>query len=249
MLHHSQNKQTSSELIFTCNVTPSAFVRFTLHTLDLLKLENPRITLRFSSILSPIHLIIIFWGPSPGLTRCSWQDTKVWNPGATPNPSWSMNGGSSWVWIWTLIPASNDVSSVGDSERLAGHFTTAMVNWYACLVRCRQPTSRYADPMEKRSFSALEYVCDRWRRNTPKSEAEINTTKLQKQHIINSSYNLEGAVLKWLSLYPFRDGHFGDDSIHMYPWGFVLTLAEIRRELIQKEQLGSTETPRMKVKG
>lgn len=46
------------------------------------------------------------------LTRCSWQETKVWNPGATPKPSWSMNGGSFCVWIWTLIPASNEVSSI-----------------------------------------------------------------------------------------------------------------------------------------
>lgn len=39
-------------------------------------------------------------------TSCCWHDTKVWKPGATPNPSWSMKGGSSWLWIWTLIPAS-----------------------------------------------------------------------------------------------------------------------------------------------
>lgn len=51
--------------------------------------------------------------PRGPLTRCSWQATKVWNPGATPKPSWSMNGGSSWLWIWTLMPASKDVSSVG----------------------------------------------------------------------------------------------------------------------------------------
>lgn len=44
-------------------------------------------------------------------TLCSWQETNVWNPGATPNPSWSMKDGSSWLWIWTLTPASNDVSS------------------------------------------------------------------------------------------------------------------------------------------
>lgn len=46
-------------------------------------------------------------------TSCCWQDTKVWKPGATPNPSWSMKGGSSWLWIWTLMPASYEVSSVG----------------------------------------------------------------------------------------------------------------------------------------
>lgn len=51
------------------------------------------------------------------LTRCSWQETKVWKPGATPKPSWSMNGGSFWVWIWTLIPASNEVSSVNKKKK------------------------------------------------------------------------------------------------------------------------------------
>lgn len=44
-------------------------------------------------------------GQSSG-TSCCWHDTKVWKPGATPNPSWSMKGGSSWLWIWTLMPAS-----------------------------------------------------------------------------------------------------------------------------------------------
>lgn len=44
-------------------------------------------------------------------TRCSWQDTKVWKPGDTPKPSWWIYGGSSWLWICTRIPASNDVSS------------------------------------------------------------------------------------------------------------------------------------------
>lgn len=39
-------------------------------------------------------------------TSCCWHDTKVWKPGGTPNPSWSMKGGSSWLWIWTLMPAS-----------------------------------------------------------------------------------------------------------------------------------------------
>jgi len=37
--------------------------------------------------------------------------TKVWNPGATPNPSSWTKGGSDWLWIWTLTPASNVVSS------------------------------------------------------------------------------------------------------------------------------------------
>lgn len=50
------------------------------------------------------------------LTRCSWQETKVWKPGATPKPSWSMNGGSFWVWIWTLIPASKEVSSINKEK-------------------------------------------------------------------------------------------------------------------------------------
>lgn len=54
---------------------------------------------------------------SSTLTRCSWHDTNVWNPGATPKPSWSINGGSSWLWIWTLIPASNDESSRRERER------------------------------------------------------------------------------------------------------------------------------------
>lgn len=54
------------------------------------------------------------------LTRCSWQDTNVWKPGATPNPSWSMKGGSSWLWICTLIPASKDVSSTAQRDRKHG---------------------------------------------------------------------------------------------------------------------------------
>ncbi len=51
-------------------------------------------------------------------TLCSWQETNVWNPGATPNPNWSMKDGSSWLWIWTLTPASNDVSSAGNQRVL-----------------------------------------------------------------------------------------------------------------------------------
>lgn len=43
---------------------------------------------------------------APPDTRCCWQDTKVWKPGATPKPSWSMKGGSSWLWICTFTPAS-----------------------------------------------------------------------------------------------------------------------------------------------
>lgn len=54
-----------------------------------------------------------FGGPGED-TCCSWQDTKVWYPGAAPKPSWSMTGGSSWLWIWTRIPASYRVSSVGE---------------------------------------------------------------------------------------------------------------------------------------
>lgn len=50
-------------------------------------------------------------------TSCCWHDTKVWKPGATPNPSWSMKGGSSWLWIWTLMPASYDVSSVDTARQ------------------------------------------------------------------------------------------------------------------------------------
>lgn len=73
------------------------------------------------------HVLSILWSP-PGHTRCSWQETKVWNPGATPKPSWSMKGGSSWVWIWTLIPASNDVSSV-DSKRLG---RLQLGRWFVC---------------------------------------------------------------------------------------------------------------------
>lgn len=56
-------------------------------------------------------------------TLCSWQETNVWKPGATPNPSWSMKDGSSWLWIWTLTPASKDVSSAG-IQRMRDHSNT-----------------------------------------------------------------------------------------------------------------------------
>lgn len=74
-------------------------------------------------------------------TRCSWQETKVWNPGATPKPSWSMNGGSSCVWIWTLIPASNEVSSV-DKNR-SGHLQHGWW-WFVCTHRPRPPWTKHS---------------------------------------------------------------------------------------------------------
>ncbi len=53
---------------------------------------------------------ILGWGQS-SLTLCSWVATKVWKPGATPKPSSCTKGGSAWLWICTLTPASNAVSS------------------------------------------------------------------------------------------------------------------------------------------
>lgn len=85
-------------------------------------------------------------------TRCSWQETKVWNPGATPKPSWSMNGGSSCVWIWTLIPASNDVSSV-DDKRLG----QLQQGWsFACTPRPLSSNLKLSLPT--RSIKVLEYL-------------------------------------------------------------------------------------------
>lgn len=46
--------------------------------------------------------------------------TKVWNPGATPKPSSWTKGGSDWLWIWTLTPASNVVSSGRRSGEVSG---------------------------------------------------------------------------------------------------------------------------------
>lgn len=61
-------------------------------------------------------------------TLCSWQETNVWKPGATPNPNWSMKDGSSWLWIWTLTPASNDVSSAG-SQRMWDQISKPKMYW------------------------------------------------------------------------------------------------------------------------
>lgn len=57
-------------------------------------------------------------------TLCSWVATKVWKPGATPNPSSWTNGGSAWLWICTRTPASNAVSSAGKMEKQEGQKTT-----------------------------------------------------------------------------------------------------------------------------
>lgn len=73
------------------------------------------------------------------------------------------------------------------------------------------------------------------KKNTSKSRAEINTIKLPRQHIINSSYKREGTILEQRSLDPFSDGPFRDDSVHTYPWVFFLTIAGIRRERIKKK--------------
>lgn len=91
--------------------------------------QNNILIYRLSLIkCADIYFCISSLSSLPWHTRCSWQETKVWNPGATPKPSWSMNGGSSWVWICTLIPASNDVSSV-DKKRL-GHLQQG--RWFVC---------------------------------------------------------------------------------------------------------------------
>lgn len=57
-------------------------------------------------------------------TLCSWVATKVWKPGATPNPSSWTNGGSAWLWICTRTPASNAVSSARKMEKQKGQKTT-----------------------------------------------------------------------------------------------------------------------------
>lgn len=96
-----------------------------------LNFKRPILTYMSSLTCADIHTFtssIEFLPSFSRRTRCSWQETKVWNPGATPKPSWSMNGGSSWVWIWTLSPASNDVSSV-DKKRW-GHLQQGW--WFIC---------------------------------------------------------------------------------------------------------------------
>lgn len=49
----------------------------------------------------------------------------------------------------------------------------------------------------------------------------MNAGNLQTQHVINASYTQDGTVLQQLSLDPFSDGPFRDDSIHLYPWVVV----------------------------
>lgn len=122
-------------------------------------LKRPILTYRFSvrKCAETYFCVfcISFLSCFPRRTRCSWQETKVWNPGATPNPSWSMNGGSSWVWIWTLIPASNDVSSV-DKKRL-GHLQQGW--WFVC-IHCPAWSIQQQLLLIKwrKSFAAVEYL-------------------------------------------------------------------------------------------
>lgn len=106
-------------------------------------------------------------------TRCSWQETKVWNPGATPKPSWSMNGGSSWVWIWTLIPASNDVSSV-DKKRW-GHFTTGM-------MICMHTSACWIYPAAVVANQTRNWLCCRGKKYSSHGGKNKPETNLKEQY-------------------------------------------------------------------
>lgn len=72
------------------------------------------------------------------LTRCSWVATKVWNPGATPKPSSWTNGGSAWLWICTLTPASNAVSSI--SGRVTNKEREERKKLTPCLFTANAPS-------------------------------------------------------------------------------------------------------------
>lgn len=150
--------------------------------------QNNIIIYRLSLIkCADIYFCISSLSSLPWHTRCSWQETKVWNPGATPKPSWSMNGGSSWVWICTLIPASNDVSSV-DKKRL-GHLQQG--RWFVCT---RWPARSTQQP-----FSLMGWRKRLLQRRSTFQAVSTNTN--QTQNLRNSKANAGGMTKHhWLAV-------------------------------------------------
>ena len=69
----------------------------------------------------------------------TWVETSVCRPGEIPKPSSWIKGGSSWLWIWTLSPASNVISSKVLMSFISLAFFYLILSTSACtlFVECR----------------------------------------------------------------------------------------------------------------